>query len=170
MHETTPDLFKHGENKSLKTFKQHADDSDLLKRLKLGLDENNRKLPNDGIVVFFVLFDNGFFGTMARRLESEDSLVFSEVQPPEGVLEPAEEGTHPSGLSLPASGWSLKNVSQFLRWLDLGQYVKAFSENEITGEELLNLEKDDFKELSMKALGHRNKLSRALASLQQSNA
>jgi len=77
---------------------------------------------------------------------------------------------HPSGLPLGASTWTVQQVGDFLRWLELGQYAEAFVENEIDGELLMDLDKDELKELTVTALGHRKKLLKALDNLKASTA
>jgi class 3 adenylate cyclase/tetratricopeptide (TPR) repeat protein len=56
-------------------------------------------------------------------------------------------------------------VSEFLRDLDLEQYVDAFEENAIDAETLALLTNDDLKELGVAALGHRKKITNAIANL-----
>eukprot|EP00045_Choanoeca_perplexa_P013808 m.158209 g.158209 ORF g.158209 m.158209 type:complete len:1337 (+) comp16462_c0_seq1:28-4038(+) len=78
--------------------------------------------------------------------------------------------THPSGLPLAPTTWSVEQVGDFLRWLELGQYAEAFGENEIDGEQLVDLDKEELKELTVTALGHRKKLLKALDNLKSSLA
>jgi hypothetical protein len=78
--------------------------------------------------------------------------------------------THPSGLPPVATTWTVQQVGDFLHWLELGQYAAAFVENEIDGELLVDLDKEELKELTVTALGHRKKLLKALDNLKGSSA
>lgn len=57
------------------------------------------------------------------------------------------------------------DVSEFLRRLGLDQYVATFEENAIDAETLVLLSNDDLKELGVAALGHRKKITVAIAEL-----
>ena len=57
------------------------------------------------------------------------------------------------------------DVQQWLEGVGMGQYVRAFEENDITHEALRELTSDDLKELGVAAMGHRKILLREIASL-----
>eukprot|EP00824_Muranothrix_gubernata_P001639 TRINITY_DN11925_c0_g1_i1.p1 TRINITY_DN11925_c0_g1~~TRINITY_DN11925_c0_g1_i1.p1 ORF type:complete len:213 (-),score=45.24 TRINITY_DN11925_c0_g1_i1:61-660(-) len=54
--------------------------------------------------------------------------------------------------------WGTQEVGEWLETMGLGQYRGAFTENNVTGTELVLLEKDDLKDLGMASVGHRLKL------------
>jgi len=51
--------------------------------------------------------------------------------------------------------WEAQDVADWLAGLGLGEYKSTFIENDIRGPSLLQLKKDDFKELGVTKLGHR---------------
>ena len=55
------------------------------------------------------------------------------------------------------------NVGAWLDGLGLGQYARAFAENDIDGAALRVLTADDLRELGVRSLGHRRKLLAAIA-------
>lgn len=48
----------------------------------------------------------------------------------------------------------MEEVCQWLQDIGLGEHCEQFTENEIVGEHLLDLSKDDLRELGVKKLGH----------------
>lgn len=65
------------------------------------------------------------------------------------------------------SDWAVDDVCQWLKSFGLEEYVEAFSENEITGEHLVDLTKDDLKELGVKKLGHQKTLLSKIGQLEK---
>lgn len=71
-----------------------------------------------------------------------------------------------SGPSTPPSSWSVGDVGEWLKSINLHQLVEVFSENEISGPELLELTMDEIKEdLEITKLGTRKALWRAIQGL-----
>jgi hypothetical protein len=56
-------------------------------------------------------------------------------------------------------------IADWLRQLDLEQYIAAFAENAIDWSVLPTLTADDLRELGVVAIGHRRKLLNAIATL-----
>lgn len=77
---------------------------------------------------------------------------------------------HKSGLPLPATTWSVADVGVFLTSLGLPQYVDIFSTNEIQGEHLVDLDREDLKELGVTSLGPRKTLVKAIEELRSTTA
>lgn len=50
--------------------------------------------------------------------------------------------------------WETKDVCDWLRDIGLEEHVPMFEDNEIIGEHLKDLSKEDLKELGVKKLGH----------------
>ncbi|EFC36128.1 predicted protein [Naegleria gruberi] len=66
--------------------------------------------------------------------------------------------------------WSAKDVSLWLKSIDLQDYCKEFEKMDITGAELLELTDDDLvKDLKISKLGHRKRLKKQLDYLVQHN-
>lgn len=65
-------------------------------------------------------------------------------------MEPAES----SYKTVSLKEWSVKNVCDWLECIGLGEHVNSFMENEMMGEHLMEISKDDLKELGVKKLGH----------------
>ena len=63
--------------------------------------------------------------------------------------------------------WSVKDVSQWLVTIKLGQYAAQFQENEIDGPILLELSLEDFDYMSVKVLGHRKVLLKGIEDLRK---
>ncbi len=57
------------------------------------------------------------------------------------------------------------DIAEWLRRLDLAQYIKAFADNAIEGSILPTLTADDLREIGVEAVGHRRKLLNAIAAL-----
>ncbi|MEZ2128700.1 MULTISPECIES: adenylate/guanylate cyclase domain-containing protein [unclassified Sinorhizobium] len=57
------------------------------------------------------------------------------------------------------------NVEQWLRSLELQQYITAFRDNDIEAEVLARLTAEDLKEIGVRSVGHRRKLLDAIAEL-----
>jgi class 3 adenylate cyclase/predicted ATPase len=62
------------------------------------------------------------------------------------------------------------DVAEWLGGLGLGQYAKAFAENDVDAEILQQLTADDLKELGVTILGHRRKLLTAIEALRSPKA
>ena len=62
------------------------------------------------------------------------------------------------------------DVAGWLGGLGLGQYAKAFAENDVDAEVLEQLTADDLKELGVNVLGHRRKLLTAIEALRSQRA
>eukprot|EP01138_Halocafeteria_seosinensis_P005184 gb/GECG01005301.1/.p1 GENE.gb/GECG01005301.1/~~gb/GECG01005301.1/.p1 ORF type:complete len:507 (+),score=89.45 gb/GECG01005301.1/:1-1521(+) len=72
--------------------------------------------------------------------------------------------------SVPVNKWTVDDVLLWLTELGLDQYTSTFSENEITGDVLLEMGTDDLDYLGIKALGHRKMLLKSIRQLQQKQA
>jgi class 3 adenylate cyclase len=59
------------------------------------------------------------------------------------------------------------DIAEWLRRLDLAQYVEAFAANAIDGSVLPSLTADDLKDIGVAAVGHRRKLLNAIATLSE---
>ena len=59
----------------------------------------------------------------------------------------------------------MEEVGKWLREIGLAEYSESFEENEIVGEHLLDLSKDELKELGIKKIGHQKKFQAKLSSL-----
>src|SRR5580693_4510767 len=59
----------------------------------------------------------------------------------------------------------MQQIADWLQRLGLGQYAKAFAENDINFAILPDLTDQDLKELGVASLGHRRQLLRAMAQL-----
>jgi hypothetical protein len=67
-----------------------------------------------------------------------------------------------------SSGAAMQQIADWLRRLGLGQYAKAFAENDINFAILPDLTDQDLKELGVASLGHRRQLLRAITELKGS--
>nr|XP_039267689.1 WD repeat, SAM and U-box domain-containing protein 1-like isoform X1 [Styela clava] len=76
--------------------------------------------------------------------------------------------TAPVAVTKKIHEWTTSDVVEWLdKELKLTQYSKAFSENEIDGDELINLTTDVLsQDLGVAPLGHRNKILRGIKTLQ----
>jgi hypothetical protein len=63
----------------------------------------------------------------------------------------------------PLEIWSLEDIQQWLTDKELTQYIKSFQENDIDGENLLELNEVDLKDLGITSIGHRKLFMRHLA-------
>ena len=61
------------------------------------------------------------------------------------------------------------DVGALLKVLGLGQYAKAFADNDVDAETLAKLTVEDLKEIGVKSVGHRRKLLDAITRLGQDN-
>ena len=59
------------------------------------------------------------------------------------------------------------NVAEWLRRLDLAQYIEAFVENAVDEAVLPRLTADDLKDIGVAAVGHRRRLLDAIATLSE---
>ena len=65
------------------------------------------------------------------------------------------------------SEWEAWQVRDWLGRLGFGEYGTIWEENDIQGEHLLGLGKDDLRELGVTALGHRMTITKAIAVLNE---
>ena len=63
----------------------------------------------------------------------------------------------------------MKDIAEWLASLDLGEYAQRFAENAIDLSVIRDLTENDLKELGV-LLGHRRKMLRAIAELQEAPA
>lgn len=54
----------------------------------------------------------------------------------------------------PLGAWSVSDVCEWLEAIGLEEHVGSFKENEMMGEHLGDITKDDLKELGVRKLGH----------------
>ena len=59
-------------------------------------------------------------------------------------------------------------MREWLKDIGLGEHAESFAENEIVGEHLLDLSKDDLKELGVKKLGHQKTFNSKLSQISKS--
>lgn len=105
----------------------------------------------------------GALGAPIRRSKSTKDL--SGMAPVSGILRSRSiENVRAESFVLP-NAWTVTQVSSWLEGLGFPEYVEQFHENEIEGKHLLDLEKDDLKELGVTILGHRMSLAKAIAKL-----
>jgi len=62
----------------------------------------------------------------------------------------------------PLEVWSLDDILQWLKDKGLEQYVESFKENDIDGQNMLELNESDLKDLGLKSIGHRKAFMRHL--------
>ncbi len=62
--------------------------------------------------------------------------------------------------------WTPQEVSQWLESIGLPMYCHAFLEHEISGTELLSLERRDFKDVGVTKVGHLKRLQRGVKDIQ----
>ncbi|XP_047125797.1 SH3 and multiple ankyrin repeat domains protein 2 isoform X1 [Hydra vulgaris] len=61
--------------------------------------------------------------------------------------------------------WTVNDVGDWLDYLNLSQYKKTFSDNDIMGNHLSDLTKDELRELGVDKLGHRKTIDDAIKKL-----
>lgn len=61
---------------------------------------------------------------------------------------------HYSEDEIPVSLWSVDQVCSWLKDIGLGIYCQTFQSNEIVGEHLIDLTRDDLKDLGITKVGH----------------
>ena len=85
----------------------------------------------------------------------------------QGVFPPKNTGSNV--LALPhVSQWGVSHVTTWLsQYLHLPQYIGVFTENEVTGSVVLELNLDDFDYMNITALGHRKTLLKAVEELRR---
>ncbi|GFN98161.1 diacylglycerol kinase [Plakobranchus ocellatus] len=66
--------------------------------------------------------------------------------------------------------WTLEEVGQWLESLALGDYKESFMSHEITGAELLNLERRDLKDLGVTKVGHLKRIQEGIKELHHREA
>ena len=59
----------------------------------------------------------------------------------------------------------VREISEWLERLNLGQYAKSFADNDVDKDLLLELSEDDLVKLGVTSLGHRKRLSKEIAAL-----
>ena len=62
----------------------------------------------------------------------------------------------------PFLSWTPQDVGLWLIGLNMSEHRSSFEENEITGEHLSSLSKDDLQELGVGRLGHRLTIMKAI--------
>jgi len=62
----------------------------------------------------------------------------------------------------PLEVWTLDDILQWLKDKNLEQYVESFRENDIDGQNMLELNESDLKDLGLKSIGHRKAFMRHL--------
>ncbi|PIK46918.1 putative SH3 and multiple ankyrin repeat domains protein 2 isoform X2 [Apostichopus japonicus] len=67
--------------------------------------------------------------------------------------------------SKPAAEWTASEVSEWLSSINMADYINDFVDNEITGEHLMSLTKEDLMELGVKPLGHKKAIMKAIEKL-----
>ena len=80
---------------------------------------------------------------------------------------PELEGLVTSDVAEPHLHWSAPTVGEWLASLGLALYSQKFVEHEVTGDLLEVMDKEDLRDLGVTLVGHRLKLLRAVAALQQ---
>ncbi|XP_068610359.1 LOW QUALITY PROTEIN: SH3 and multiple ankyrin repeat domains protein 1-like [Brachionichthys hirsutus] len=65
----------------------------------------------------------------------------------------------------PLPFWTKYDVADWLAYLNLGEHIERFIDNEIDGSHLPSLTKDDFLDLGVTRVGHRMNIERALKKL-----
>ena len=65
------------------------------------------------------------------------------------------------------SSWSVVDVCEWLSEKGFGQYSENFTKNEIEGEHLKDLTKEDLMELGVDKLGHRKTILSLIEKLRQ---
>lgn len=63
------------------------------------------------------------------------------------------------------SNWSTVEVGIWLESMQLGEYTEVFANNDIRGQELLNLTRRDLKEIGMTKVGHIKRILMAVKEL-----
>nr|XP_039254552.1 SH3 and multiple ankyrin repeat domains protein 3-like isoform X1 [Styela clava] len=78
---------------------------------------------------------------------------------------PEKKPTAPASAQKPLVQWTVTDVSDWLKDLGLQMYISSFEENEIAGEHLPDLGKDELIELGVKPFGHRLTIDRSIKKL-----
>ncbi len=65
----------------------------------------------------------------------------------------------------PLAEWGVEEVAEWLREIGLAEYIESFTDNEIVGEHLVELSKEELKELGIKKIGHQKKFHSKLSSV-----
>lgn len=73
--------------------------------------------------------------------------------------------SNPSSNNKKLPQWSVAEVSAWLKELGMEMYIDAFKDNEISGEHLPDLGKDELIELGVKRVGHRMTIDRSVKKL-----
>merc|ERR1712154_35997 len=63
--------------------------------------------------------------------------------------------------------WSEEEVAEWIKECDYSQYMELFTQQHVNGEALLALNKDDFGELGIYALGHTKNILNKIQKLQK---
>lgn len=69
--------------------------------------------------------------------------------------------------SEPVTDWSVDKVCDWLTEIGLEAYCQTFRDNEIVGEHLVDLSRDDIKDLGINKIGHIKTLLQKLQELQK---
>lgn len=70
---------------------------------------------------------------------------------------------------IPYDDWTCANVCDWLVSIGMGEHGHLFQENDIRGPNLLELSKDDLRELGVKKLGHRMTITNEVSRLTTNN-
>ena len=85
--------------------------------------------------------------------------------PPPAIPPQDSEEAEPHYKTTPLGEWSVEDVCEWLEAIGLGEHIESFKENEMMGEHLLDISKEDLKELGVKKLGHQKSLLSKLGQL-----
>lgn len=75
----------------------------------------------------------------------------------------------PSYTKKQVADWDVADVCEWLQDIHLAEHTTSFEENEIVGEHLIDITKDDLKELGVKKLGHQKTFLLKLSAIQKLN-
>lgn len=75
-----------------------------------------------------------------------------------------------SALNFPVNSWAMEDVGAWLSSIGLSQYRESFAAHEVTGKELLKLERSDLKDLGVTKVGHLKRVQSAISDLVQGAA
>merc|ERR1719233_2863854 len=85
-----------------------------------------------------------------ETIKEEIRVAVNSIEVESGDLEPVEQ-------------WSVEDTVRWLSDVNLEQYCNAFKENDIDGQNLVELNEADLRDLGIRSLGHRKSFMRHLA-------
>ena len=98
--------------------------------------------------------------TYGRLLDGDEA--------PNGPVEIATRVEQATSNGVPEHAtWGAEAVGDWLSILGLGQHAGSFIANQVTGDLLENMDKDDLRELGVKLVGHRLLLLKEIAGLRR---